>query len=239
MKSRRLTVFCVAVIALVGTPRAWQEVSKLIAAVQHKAQVKFWSMVMEPGERQSGEAQLVAAAQPFVSDAAGVPAANCPLNGAQPQEKRVRANSRMANSRTDSVRLQTRAREQQPAAPASHAELMAATPRAVIEPADAEHLYYFKKAPAAPAPPSVAKGPLAPPTVIGGVPPEAVASSKGESYRMVMIPVTDPAAIALFAKENVAQWKLLKKLEENKSMRQKVRLSVGRASVVTTALPAS
>ena len=226
-----------AVIALVGTPRAWQEVSNLLAAAQHKAQVKFWSMVLEPGEREAGATELVAAAQPFAAQPA-VPASDCPLNNTEPQEKQASNKSGASNSRTDSARLQPRQKAQQPAAsaPASHGGLMATAPRALTEGGSAEHTYYFKGVPAVP-PPSIAKGPLTPPAVIGAVPPEALAS-RGDSYRMVMIPITDPAAMALFEKENIVQWKLLKKSEESKTSRQRGRLPVGRATVVTT-VPAS
>ncbi|HWS98700.1 MAG TPA: hypothetical protein VN256_00415 [Pyrinomonadaceae bacterium] len=61
MKSRRLTVVCMAAIALIGTPRAWQEISSLLSAAQQKAQLKFWSMVMRPDE--PAEVELIAVAE--------------------------------------------------------------------------------------------------------------------------------------------------------------------------------
>jgi hypothetical protein len=48
-----------AAIALIGTPRAWQELGNLLEAAQQKAQLKFWSMVMRPAE--PSEVVLVAA----------------------------------------------------------------------------------------------------------------------------------------------------------------------------------
>ena len=59
MKSRRLTVVCMAAMALIGTPRAWQELGNLLEAAQQKAQMKFWSMVMQPAG--PVEVELVAA----------------------------------------------------------------------------------------------------------------------------------------------------------------------------------
>lgn len=61
MKSRRLTLICVAAVALAGTPRAWQEMGNLLSAAQQKAQFKFWSMVMRPNE--SAEVELIAVAE--------------------------------------------------------------------------------------------------------------------------------------------------------------------------------
>ena len=48
-----------AAIALIGTPRAWQELGNLLEVAQQKAQMKFWSMVMRPAG--SAEVELVAA----------------------------------------------------------------------------------------------------------------------------------------------------------------------------------
>jgi hypothetical protein len=61
MKSRRLTLVCVAAVVLAGTPRAWQGLGDLLAAAQQKAQFKFWSMVMRPNE--SAEVELAAVAE--------------------------------------------------------------------------------------------------------------------------------------------------------------------------------
>ena len=58
MKNKRLTILCVAVVALAGSPRVWHETGKLLAIVQHKAQVKFWSLVLQPGDRESSNVEL-------------------------------------------------------------------------------------------------------------------------------------------------------------------------------------
>ncbi len=48
-----------AAIALIGTPRAWQELGNLLEVAQQKAQMKFWSMVMRPAG--PAEVELIAA----------------------------------------------------------------------------------------------------------------------------------------------------------------------------------
>lgn len=47
MKNKRLAILFV-VVTLGGSPQVWQQLSNLIAAVQHKAQIKFLSMVLTP-----------------------------------------------------------------------------------------------------------------------------------------------------------------------------------------------
>jgi hypothetical protein len=47
MKNKRLAILFV-VVTLGGSPQVWQQLSNLVAAVQHKAQIKFLSMVLTP-----------------------------------------------------------------------------------------------------------------------------------------------------------------------------------------------
>jgi hypothetical protein len=47
MKNKRLAILFV-VMTLGGSPQVWQQVNNLIAAVQHRAQIKFLSMVLTP-----------------------------------------------------------------------------------------------------------------------------------------------------------------------------------------------
>jgi len=47
MKNKRLAILFV-VVTLGGSPQVWQQLSNLIAAVQHRAQIKFLSMVLTP-----------------------------------------------------------------------------------------------------------------------------------------------------------------------------------------------
>jgi hypothetical protein len=225
MKSRRLTVFCIAIMALVGTPRAWQEVSKLLAAAQHKAQVKFWSMVLEPGERESASSELVAAADLSAQQPAEL-ASDCAF------EHRATRNN-LASVKVKAVRRENSASSQPKArtqkqesdgAPTSHADLIARAPKSEGENSSSEHLQYFRSAP--PSPPSSSARSLPAPT-----------ASKGDNLRFVLIPVTDPAAMALFEKEKVVELKMLRKtFEDTKLIRQKSRLPVSRGAAI---LPAS
>jgi hypothetical protein len=47
MKNKRLAILFV-VVTLGGSPQVWQQLNNLIAAVQHRAQIKFLSMVLTP-----------------------------------------------------------------------------------------------------------------------------------------------------------------------------------------------
>jgi hypothetical protein len=47
MKNKRLAVLFV-IVTLGSSPQVWQQLSNLITAVQHKAQIKFLSMVLTP-----------------------------------------------------------------------------------------------------------------------------------------------------------------------------------------------
>lgn len=47
MKNRRLTILFI-VMTIGGSPQVWQRLGDLIATVQHKAQIKFLSMVLSP-----------------------------------------------------------------------------------------------------------------------------------------------------------------------------------------------
>jgi hypothetical protein len=47
MKNKRLAIIFV-VVTLGGSPQVWQQLNNLIAAVQHRAQIKFLSMILTP-----------------------------------------------------------------------------------------------------------------------------------------------------------------------------------------------
>jgi hypothetical protein len=47
MKNRRLTILFV-IMTLGSSPQVWQQLRNLLSAVQHKAQIKFLSMVLSP-----------------------------------------------------------------------------------------------------------------------------------------------------------------------------------------------
>ena len=62
MKNKRLAILFV-VVTLGGSPQVWQQLSDLVAAVQHKAQITFLSMVLSP-RAGSTEEQATLSAQP-------------------------------------------------------------------------------------------------------------------------------------------------------------------------------
>lgn len=231
MKSRRLTIFCVAMIALAGTPRVWQEVSKLLAVAQHRAQVKFWSMVL-PGERESGEGELIAAADPM-EFASAEDASTCPLQRGAAKENLALSNSKQ-NRRTTPTAIQAQDRARTENSPASHAGLIARALKA--QRGDAESLLRSRNVwvsqptaiaannPASLVLPSAATLPHQP-------------ASKSDTFRFVLMPPASPVTSSLVERETAFQFKMLKKsLEAGKLLRQKGRLPV---SSGTAAFPSS
>ena len=223
MKSRSLTISCMAMIALVGTPRALQEVGKLLAVVQHKAQVKFWSMVLQPGEKKASRAETIAAARPLPASSVEV-ASNCPLPRGESQV-RQELSSRKANRRAATVSFQ-------PKAIAPDTGLIARAPKSPRGNSSAERLLHSRSVwqsqpsgiaqvrPPSPSLPGAAAALPHPPT------------SKSDTFRFVMIPTINHAAVsALTEKEAIVQFKLMKKsLEDNKLIRQKIRFPVSRGA---------
>ncbi|HEX8921326.1 MAG TPA: hypothetical protein VF766_07595 [Pyrinomonadaceae bacterium] len=230
MKNRRLTIFCVAVIALAGTPRAWQEAGKLLAFVQHKAQVKFWSMVLQPKARESMGAELVASAQPFEMNRASLDS-TCALKGVEAQGNQAWSSlkqTRKVNSASSAPKAEAQRTMELP--PLSHAGLIAKALKASRGDSNAESLRHsrstFEKqqlefaesrgallarhsVPVAPHPPA----------------------SKADTYKFVVLPEISPVAAALIEKEAGIKFKLLKKPStEPKQIRQKTRLPVGRSA---------
>ncbi|MDT4966980.1 MAG: hypothetical protein QOJ64_1717 [Acidobacteriota bacterium] len=48
MKHKRMAILFV-VVTLAGSPPVWQKLSNFVSAIQHRAQIKFLSMVLQPG----------------------------------------------------------------------------------------------------------------------------------------------------------------------------------------------
>ncbi|MDT4899028.1 MAG: hypothetical protein QOH25_4105 [Acidobacteriota bacterium] len=230
MKSRRLTIFCVAVMVLAGTPRAWQEVNKLLAVIQHKAQAKFWSMVLQPKERESADGEMVAAAQLFETIPAKLDS-NCPLDRQESQGEQA-ASSSKAGRRTDSASAQPKARapRQTASAPSSHASLIAKSFKALREKSNVEFLVHFRSIPESQRSEVIAESsPASLPLPRAAALPHPPAS-KSDTFRFVMIPAINPVASSLVEKESLLQLKMLKKtIEENKWIRQKDRPKVRNA----------
>jgi hypothetical protein len=239
MKNRRLTILCVALVALAGTPRAWQEAGKLLAAIQHKAQVRFWSMVAQPKTRETAGTELLATVRPSNLSPAGFDS-NCPLNHIEFREKQATASFKTGR-RIASASVQPKATarlersDKISIAPTSHAALIAEAYKALPEDIRLEELRHLGRiqkhqspaiAESRPTPPAV------PPTVAASsLTDTATAASKAENFRFVVIPEISPVASALVEKENVVQFRMLRKaLEDNKLTRQKNRLPVSRGA---------
>ena len=233
MKSRRLMIFCVALVALAGTPRAWQEAGKLLAAVQHKAQVKFWSLVLQPKNRESAATELVArASRPSEISPASLDS-NCPLEPVTTQRVLASSNSR-AGRRVDSASFQPQRKAQREntsvTTPLSHTGLIAKAVKASRGDSNAESLRHSRSIPESelsgvseirPSLMALASKSAAP------LPP----ASKNEAFKFVMIPAPSPAVSALVEKENLLRLKVLRKaIEEPKTIRQKTRLPVVRGT---------
>ena len=224
MKSRRLTIFCVALMVLAGTPRAWQEVNKLLAVVQRKAQVKFWSMVLQPKDREATDGELVAAAELFEISPAKLDS-NRALDSLESEGEQASISSKTVR-RTASASSQPKARVQRQTiiAPSSHAGLIAKAFKAQPEKSNGELLRHLRSVPQS-QPSAVAKSNPAPQAPRGAAALPHPPSSKNDTFRFVMIPAPSPVASSFIGKENLPQLKMLKKtIEENKWIRQKGRL---------------
>lgn len=230
MKNRRLTIFCVALVALAGTPRAWQEASRLLAAVQHKAQVKFWSMVMQPKTRQSAGVELVARAEPFEIDAASQDS-NCPLESVKPVSHQARSNSK-AVRKVDAASFQSQKGAERQVAPLSHAGLIAKALKAPRGDSNTESLRHSRSFALESRLTEVVESHPALLALDKSVAPKAPAAGKGDTFKFTMLPAGSPAvASALMEKENVLRLKMLRKaVEEPKTIRQKNRPPVVRGT---------
>jgi hypothetical protein len=231
MKNRRLTIFCVAVIAIAGAPRVWQEAGKLLALVQHKAQVKFWSMVLQPKTRESAGTALIASAQPFETSPANFNSV-CPLHDVESLGAQVWSRSKQTR-KVNSASVESKARAQQPAAlePLSHAGLIAKALKAPRGDSRTESLRHsrstFELQPSEIA--EIRAEALARHCVtVAPYPP----SIKADTFKFIVLPSVTPVASTPKEKEAIMQFKLLKKTsEEPKLIRQKTRIPVSRGAV--------
>jgi hypothetical protein len=219
-------------IALAGTPRVWQEVSKLLAVAQHRAQVKFWSMVL-PGERESGQGELIAAVDPMEFSSAE-DASTCPLQRGASRENQALSNSKQ-NRRTIPAAIQSQSRARTENAPASHAGLMARALKA--QHGDAESLLRSRTAAWVSPSPAIAANDSALLVLPNAATLPHQPASKSDTFRFVLMPPASPVTSSLVEREAVMQFKLMRKsLEAGKLLRQKGRLPV---SGGTAAFPAS
>ncbi|HEY0380385.1 MAG TPA: hypothetical protein VGC87_25960 [Pyrinomonadaceae bacterium] len=233
MKSRRLTLVCVAAIALVGTPRAWQGLGDLLSAAQQKAQFKFWSMVMRPSSGPA-EVELVAVAETAGQDALSAhgvspctPGRDELLENFEPASYReVRRAASPAPSRPKAY---TRRQRPEFGSLIAHAGRQAPSEKEGVEPprvfkekkdSDFEFLEVAENLPAPKAAPRARAMPV-------------------DTLTFAQLPAVTPVAAAAFSeKEVVYQFKLIKKpLNENcPLLRQRSRLPAVR---IATSFPAS
>ena len=221
MKSKRLTILCVAVVALAGTPRVWNEAGKLLAIVQHKAQVKFWSMVLGPGAQESSSVELVAnnSSSKMRSTEASL---NCDLeDGSRPANLAKAAKS----GQRDSIRRDSRGKARQKTAGAtvfSDALIAKAlkTPREGNGSESFRHIRYISES----EPSLLAERSLTPIVLDGLAALPQQSWNEGNSLRFVMAPATGRLASTLGEKDAFLLLKTIKKaVEDNKLARPKVR----------------
>ncbi len=225
MKSRRLTISCVAMIALAGTPQAVQEVSKLLAIVHYKAQVKFWSMVSQPGEREAGRTETLAATRPLKASSTEV-ASNCSLPPRAEAWTNRKLSSPKANRRASLASYQPSASAPRTSATALDAGLIARrAPEAPRENNSAERLLHARSVWESQPSRIVEVRPASPPLPGSAASFPHPPTSKGDTFRFVTIPTINPVVVsALTDKQAIVQFKLMKKsLEDSKLIRQKVR----------------
>jgi hypothetical protein len=199
MKNKRLAILFV-VVTLGGSPQVWQQLSNLIASVQHKAQIKFLSMVLTP-QTGANEVETVPAIQSehFAS------CQGSPFEQAQSDSKTT------TNSSFRKVKTERRAvvRSEEPVTLAL---------REVAKVDNAGSLFHFH---------NLARTTQNRLTMHGvtSVPPE-MATAKSDIVEVVVLPEMDTFAPAFI--DSVSLSKLKKTLEENKVMRLKTRYLITR-----------
>ena len=232
MKSKRLTILCVAGIALIGTPRAWQEIGNLLAVAQQKAQMKFWSMVMRPAA--AAEVELVAVAE---EPAPEHDTSTCALQrGQEPGTIEPVSYGEPRVARRATPRPKAAARRRQAADGAAAAGLIAHARKLPKDKQGVEPVLSFDELKDSDFDFSeVAENVPAPP-------PARAAKARphprpSDTLSFVELPTMAPVAAALSDKEVAYQFKLLKKpLIDSRVLRHRGRIPAVR---VSTSFPAS
>ncbi len=70
MKHKRMAMLFV-LVTFAGSPPVWQKLGNLIAAVQHRAQIKFLSMVLSPGTGEAKALEVPATLNEHVASCSG------------------------------------------------------------------------------------------------------------------------------------------------------------------------
>src|SRR5688572_9928186 len=221
MKSKRLTILCVAIVAPAGSPRVWTEAGKLLAIVQHKAQVKFWSMVLEPGAQRSSNVELVATA--FSSKTGPAESAsNCHLEeGNRPVNRVV-----VARANRGSIRQESRGNaSQRNARSSAFSDALIAkalkTPRANGSSESFRHTRSIAESDE----PLLAERSLTPVVLDGLAVLPQPSWNDEKSFRFMLAPTAAPLTSTLNEKDSVLILKTIKKaLEDHKLARPKGRV---------------
>jgi hypothetical protein len=194
MKNKRLAILFV-VVTLGGSPQVWQQLSNLIAAVQHKAQIKFLSMVLTP---QTGADEVETA--PTIQSEHFASCQASPFEQVQSDSKAT----------TDSSPRKVKA--QRHAAVRSEEPLTLAL-RDAAKVDKGESLFHLA---------NLARSTQNRLTMHGmtNVPPE-IAMAKSNIVEVVVLPKMDTFAPAFI--DSASLPKLRKTLEDNKAMRLKTR----------------
>lgn len=195
-----------AAIALVGTPRAWQEIGNLLEAAQQKAQLKFWSMVMRPSA--TAEVELVAAEDS--TPAHGV--SPCPREGGREESLKLVSYKEPRRPRASSARRRQRTQ-------ADSGALIAHAPKAPAVKESVERALRLER---------LKDADFDFHEVAETVPAPRPRPAAADTLSFVQLPPAAPVAVAFSEKEVACQFRLLKKtLNENKLLlRQRGRLPV-------------
>jgi hypothetical protein len=199
MKNKRLAILFV-VVTLGGSPQVWQQLSNLVAAVQHKAQITFLSMVLSP-RTGSDEVQ----ATPWVQSEHLASCEGLQFNQVQDNSK-TRTDPSPRNVRT----------QQRTAAKAEEAGTLALKDTARVD--EGESLPRLNNRA------HMAQNHLTMHAVTAV--PSEIAMNKSDIVEVVVLPQIYSVAPAFVESANLL--KLKKALDENKVMRLKTRYLISR-----------
>jgi hypothetical protein len=198
MKNKRVAILFV-VVTLGGSPQVWQQLSNLVAAVQHKAQMTFLSMVLSP--RTGSDETTPSLLSEHLASCEG-----SSFNQAQVYSRTV----------TDSSPRKVRAPQRATAARVEEPETLVLKETAKVD--EGESLPRLHN------PAHLAENPLTMHAVTA-VPPE-IAMNQSNVVEVVVLPQLYSVAPAFIESANLI--KLKKTLDENKVMRLKTRYLINR-----------
>jgi len=211
MKNRRSTILVAVMVALIGTPKVWQEVGNLLASLQHKTQSKLLSMVLSSQvQEESGE--LLAA-----NTNAYQPVA-CPAS----KLKQVVDDSR-SGAESPSRKAKIRVRAATTAVSAEEHYALASMPATEFD--SKAFSQDSKKSLTRQSENYLAIHSL-------DSLPRELSMNKGDVNEFVALPQMNAVAPVVWVEKEADLQKLKKALEDGKAIRQKVRYVIGKNTVV-------